>query len=245
VSDPTSLYTDDTLFDGRLLCRQHQKGYRFSVDAVLLAHFAQPLPGARIMDMGTGCGIIALIMAHRYNETFITGLEIQSALARLALDNVASNDFAHRIEIINGDFRNIIQLLPAESFDMVVSNPPFYSIGKGRVNPASEQAWARHELNGDIFHGMKSASFVVKNMGRVCVVYPAGNLTRLLAAMSQAGLTPKKILPVYINPEEERARLVLVEAIKNGGEEMILQAPFYIYSTKNGSYSSQMQEYYR
>lgn len=245
MTDSFPTYTDDTLFDGRLICRQHQKGYRFSVDAVLLAHFCSPAKRDRVLDLGTGCGIVSLIMAHRHGDILLTGLEIQPDLAVLARNNVVQNHFSDRIDIISGDYREIKKLVTVESFDLVVSNPPYYPLGKGRMNPTGEQAAARHELHGDIFQLMKSGAFAVKNKGRVCVVYPADQTARLFSAMSANGLVPKKILPVYSYPEEGRARLVLVEAIKNGGHELAFLAPFYIYSEKNGPYSPRMQDYYR
>ncbi|MDH4319728.1 MAG: methyltransferase [Desulfobulbaceae bacterium] len=245
MTDPVPSYTDDTLFEGRLICRQHQKGYRFSIDAILLAHFCRPTKDARVLDLGTGCGIVSLIMAYRYPEIFLTALEIQADLAALARSNVVENKYDGRIEVINGDYREIKKLLPVESFDLIVSNPPYYQVGKGRMNPADEQAGARHELYGDLFQAMKNAAFVVKNRGRVCVVYPAEQTARLFSAMMTVNLIPKRLLPVYSYPGEGRARLVLVEGIKNGGDELSFQAPLYIYSRKNGPYSSQMQDYYR
>jgi len=100
-------YTEDTLFDGRIRCLQHRRGYRFSVDAVLLGNFIQPRPGDRILDLGCGCAIIPLILAYRWPKVSITGLEIQPALAALANKNVGLNNWQERIEIVPGDLKEV------------------------------------------------------------------------------------------------------------------------------------------
>lgn len=241
---PDSL-TSDTLFNGRLICRQHREGYRFSVDSMLVAHFCRPGKASRrVLDLGTGSGIISLILAYRHPGLDVIGLEIQTKLADLAADNARANNFAERVEIINGDLRYIKRLVQAESFDLVVSNPPYGTPGRGRVNPLTERARARHEIDAELDDIVKAASFGVKNRGTAVFVYPAVRATRLLVSLQKFKFSPKKLQAVYSYPEDDRARLVLVEAVKNGGEELRILPPFYIYSAKNGAYSEEMQKIY-
>ena len=102
--------TEDTLFDGALLCHQHRQGYRFSVDAVLLAHFVVPPKGARILDLGAGCGVVSLQLAYRHPSVFLSALEIQDTLVALCRRNVLANGFEERLTVVQGDLRRLSSL---------------------------------------------------------------------------------------------------------------------------------------
>lgn len=241
---PERKLTGDSLFAGRLVCRQHAEGYRFSVDAVLLAHFAHPAAGSRVLELGAGCGVISLILAYRSPSLFISSLELQEQLAGLCRANVRDNRLERRIEVINGDLRQISALFRSESFNCVVSNPPYRKIGSGRKNLAGEKAVARHELRAELSDILTAAAFAVKNRGKVVLVYPALRLATLLAGLKDHGLEPKRLQVVHGHAASP-ARLVLVEAIKNGGEGLDVLPPFYIYRTANGrAYSEAMQVLY-
>ncbi len=217
--------TDDTLFNGRLVCQQHRDGYRFSVDAVLVAHFCRPDPKDRVLDLGCGCGVIGLILCHRYPELHITGLELQPALAELTEQNVQANGFQDRFAVEQRDLRRIKQHLRAESYDLVLSNPPYHKVGSGRISREDECALARHELTADPNSVIAAAAFAVKNRGRVICIYPAERLATVTAAMMNKRLVPKRLQPVYSYPEDDRAGLVMIEAVKNGGEGLRLLPP--------------------
>jgi len=241
-------YSEDTLFEGRLICRQHRRGYRFSLDAVLLAHFVNLRPDARVMDLGGGCGVISLILAYRYQHIRITVLELQTGLVDLIWENITKNEaqgnrYRERIEVINGDLRIIDRFVQAGIFDWVVCNPPYRKTGSGRINPASEQAMARHELQADLKTVVAACSYAVRTRGRVAVVYPASRGVSLLQEMRGHGLEPKRLQVVYSYPGSE-AKLLLVEAVKGGGEELVIAAPFYVYQEKDGSYSPEMAACY-
>jgi tRNA1Val (adenine37-N6)-methyltransferase len=237
--------TNDTLFDGRLHCHQPKDGYRFSVDAVLAAHFLSPKPNQRVLDLGCGCGVIGLILAYRYADIEITGLEIQDDLAALAEENGRCNNFGDRFQVLRGDVRTIAESLPPESFDLIICNPPYRGRATGRINRDDQAAAARHELHGELGDFIRGAAFAVKNRGRVIVVYPARRSTTLLATLQAQRLAPKRLQPVYAYPDAEQACLVLVEARKNGGEQVEILAPFYLYGRKNGGYTPALQAMYQ
>ena len=237
--------TDDTLFDGNLVCRQHRDGYRFSVDAVLAASFCTPPPQGKILDLGCGCGVIGLILCHRHPGLQVTGLELQPKLAKLAADNAAANGLADRLRIQEGDLRRISDFLSPESFDCVVTNPPYRRTGSGRVNAQGECAIARHEVTADMDAVLVAAAFCVKNRGSVTCIYPAVRLATLLAALPKQRLVPKRLQPVYSYPEDDQARLIMVEAVKNGGEGMHVLPPLYIYQYADGPYSATMAALYQ
>lgn len=242
---PLSVLTDDTLFQGGLICRQSRQGYRFSVDAVLAAHFPAAKPGQRVLDLGCGCGVIGLILAHRHPDISLCSVELQEHLAALAQDNGECNGFADRFRVIQGDVRAIGSLLPPESFDLVVCNPPYRKRDSGRINQDDQAACARHELTAAVADFVRASAFCVKNRGRVVFVYPAGRCNTLLSALQQHRLTPKRLQPVYSYPGAACARLVLVEAMKNGGEQCEILAPWYIFERKNGDYAPAMLTLYR
>ncbi len=235
--------TEDTLFDGNLRILQPEKGYRFSVDAVLLASFVSPRAGDRILDLGAGCGIISLILAYRYSAVNLTALELQTGLFRLLERNVELNHFAGRLCALQGDVQEIRERIRAESFDLVLSNPPYRTLASGRQNPEDEEAIARHELRVDLDGVLAAASYAVRNRGRTAIIYPAQRLAELLRKMGRNSLEPKRMQTVHSYPGAP-ARMVLLEAVKNGGEELQILPPLFIYREKGGEYSLEMSELY-
>ena len=244
MAEPEQLLTDDTLFAGRLVCKQYKNGYRFSIDAVLAAHFCRPGQGASILDMGCGCGIISLILAYRYPDIMVTGLEVQQELVKLAERNIAENILQSRIKVVEGNFLNYQELLQPESFDLVVSNPPYRKQGRGKTSPDSQRARARHEIDGNLADMIRAAAYAVKNRGKVVTIYPAVRSVSLIVGMKQHKLEPKRLQPVYSYPGQVDASLILVEAVKNGGEDLQVLPPFYIYTEKNGPYTQAMKQMY-
>lgn len=240
-------FSDDSMFDGELICRQHKNGYRFSIDAVLAAHFHIPKKGERILDLGCGCGIIGLLMMFRWPETidFVSSLEIQPSLKKLADHNYAANGYADRCTCQLGDTRNILEYFEPESFSHVVCNPPFYQITQGRQNVDSESRVARHQVAGDLDDFVRAAAAVVKNRGSAVFVYPADMFLDLSNALNHVRLIIKKIQFIYSYPNSTKeAKLVVVECKKNGGKGVKILPPFYIYSERKGSYSQEMQILY-
>lgn len=240
---PAREVTNDTLFAGRLSCRQHRDGYRFSLDAVLLAHFFAPRPGESLLDLGCGCGVIPLILAYRWPHLRQTGLELQPQLAALARRNAADNGLAERIRIVEGDLRAITNLFKPGQFQRVVCNPPFYRSEGARLNLDPERRLARHEVAADLGEVTAAASWLLHKGGRVDLVYPAERAAALLAALRGAGLEPKRLQVVHNHPGSP-GKLVLVEGLKGGGEELEILPPFFIYREAGGGYSAEMERCY-
>jgi len=240
--------TCDTLFDGRLRCLQHRTGYRFSVDAILAAHFSTPPPGATILDLGCGCGIISLICLYRWQQQIasVSCLELQPALADLASRNMTLNGLSGKTEVVAGDLRRILDFFPAETFSQVICNPPFYRKNSGRPTLDQEAFVARHQVCCTLPEVTAAAATALKNRGKAVFVYPASGLNALLAALHQVRLVPKRLQAIYSYPgDDNHARLVLVEAVKNGGEGLQILPPFYIYEHRLGPYSKMMQRLYQ
>lgn len=236
-------FSEESLFAGRLRCLQPLAGYRYSVDAVLLAHFIEPGRGGRILDLGAGCGIVSLIVAHRWPEVNLVALEIQSGLAELSRRNAELNGLAGRIAVLAGDCRQIKNLFPAASFDWVLTNPPYFPPESGRYQAGSERALARQEICGGIAAMARAAAFALKERGRAAFVYPAVRLVSLLAVLRENRLAAKRLQMVHPWPGAG-ASLVLVEAGKGSGERLEVLPPFYLHQEKGGPYSAEMAARY-
>jgi len=240
--------TKDTLFDGDVICFQAVDGYRFSVDSVLLAHFVDVQKKDRILDLGTGCGIIPLILLYRWGDQMseIVGVELQHNLANLARKNLRINGDTHTCNIIEGDIKNQASLVVPESFDIIVCNPPFFSQGSGRRNSNLEARLARHQILATLDDFLAAASFAVRNRGAVYFIYPAGGIGTFLALLDRHRLVAKKLQFVYSYPQTpDKARLVLIECSKNGGSGAKVLEPLYIYNKRNGDFSNQMMNFYK
>ncbi len=239
---------EDTLFDGSLVCRQHRRGYRFSIDAVLLGHFPAVRTGEAVLDLGTGCGIVGLILLfrHGYRNISVTGIERQMELLELAGQNCIDNGFQDRFRLIHGRVEVVDRFLAAESFSLVVANPPFYRPGSGRLCEAGQATTARHQSGAGLQGFVDAAAYCLKNRGRAAFIYPAQQAVELIAALSRRRLEPKRLQFIYSYPEAKTtATLVLVESVKNGGVGAHILPPCYIYRTRNGAYSADVQAMYQ
>ena len=238
----------DSLFDGELICHQYQKGYRFSIDPVLLAHFVTVKKGDSVLDLGSGSGIIPMILLYRHKELIrrVVGIEVQQELADLATTNVTANSFAGLARIIHGDIKKIDTLITAESYDTVVCNPPFYAMASGRVSQNQQNMLARHQVSGTLEDFLCAAAFAVKNGGEVYFIYPAERIGECISQAEKYRLETKTLQFIYSYPQaRDAARLVLIRWCKNGGRGTEVLPPLYIYAQKNGDYSREIQKYYQ
>lgn len=237
------MLTRDALFNGDLLLYQFKGGYRFSIDAVLLAGLTTVQANDRIIDLGTGCGVVPLILAHRKRGQTWVGVEIQPELAELARRNIAANGWDARIHILRLDFREIAGHLSSGSFDLVVSNPPYRRLTSGRINPNPQRAMARHELTASLEDVCAAAGFLLSDGGRMALVYPASRLAHLLTVVCRHGFAPKRLTCIH-SRESSPAALIHLECRKAGGEELQVYPPLYVYRD-NGQFSEAVQKLYR
>jgi tRNA1Val (adenine37-N6)-methyltransferase len=220
--------TLDEILDGHLRVFQKKKGYRFSLDSILLAHFVSLKPRTTVIDLGCGSGIILLILAKRFPHVNYTGLEIQENLALLAQKNTQLNGLDNRVKILVGDACKIKDIVLAHSFDTVIFNPPYRKLKSGRINPQLEKAIARHEIKGSLKDFLQAAQYLLKSGGRVFTIYPAKRLVELIYFFRQSGIEPKKMKLVYSDNISD-AEFVLVEGKSGGREELKIESPLVIY----------------
>ena len=232
--------TIDEFFQGRLKILQKERGYRFSVDALLLADFATLQRGDRLVDLGAGSGIISLILALRFPETSITEVEIQEDLADMASRSVVLNNINDRIRVCAGDVKKIRELFTPQSFDAAVFNPPYRRLNSGKINPDNEKAIARHEIKGTLEDFLASARYLLKESGRAYAIYPAKRVVQIISRMRGNGIEPKRLRVVHSNSMSGGV-FILVEGIKGSGEEAEILPPLFIYRD-DGRYSDEVQD---
>lgn len=230
--------TSDAFFDGQIRVRQPRTGYRFSIDAVLLGHLARPRPSDRVADLGTGCGIVALILAHRFPGIRLWGIELQPSLASLARRNVRENGLEDRISITEADLRTLRLQERQRPFDMVVSNPPYRRRRSGRINPDPQKAIARHEIESRLSDVVAAARRLLKRSGRLVIIYPAERSADLLVEMRAARIEPKSIRTIHSHIDAE-AKLVLAEGAYGAGPGVKIEAPLAIYGP-DGNYGPEV-----
>jgi len=234
--------TLDSMFHGKLKVIQKKKGYRFSLDAVLLSRWASVLTGDRVLDLGTGCGVTPLILASSTEAKEIVGVEIQEELAEIALRNVRLNGLSNVITIKKEDVKKLPSLYPPGSFDCILTNPPFRKLNTGRLNPNEQKTIARHEIAITLKELLQVAFILVKTHGKVFLIYPALRLVDLFFEMRKCGLEPKTIQCVHSRIDSP-ASMVLVEGVREGGIELQIEEPLVIYDSE-GNYTKVLQEIY-
>ncbi|MDX2493391.1 MAG: tRNA1(Val) (adenine(37)-N6)-methyltransferase [Desulfuromusa sp.] len=225
--------TLDNLSIGNLQLLQAESGYRYSLDPILLARFVSVKKGNWVVDLGTGCGILPLLLVRLSDADECLGIEIQPELAGRAARNVELNLLHDRVRIVQGDIRNIQDILPIGCSDLVVSNPPYRQLDSGRIAPNDERAAARHELAGGLTDFVAAARWLLKNGGSFAMIYLVERLPELMAEMIAGGIEPKRMR--MIHPRQgEAAKMVLLEGRKGGRPGLQVENPLYIYKN-NGA----------
>ncbi len=235
--------TADTFFNGRIRVKQNRDGYRFSIDAVLIAGLTIPSPDDTVLDLGTGCGIIPLILAYRHPKIKVHGIEVQQQLADLAIINVEENRMKDRITIHCMDMKKLKHDMMSGPVDLVVSNPPYRKAESGRINPDQQRAVARHEIKATLSDVVETAQRMLRTAGRFVTVYPAERMADILIQMRSAGLEPKSLRTVHSDRHTD-AKLIIVEGKKGGRPGLKIGSPVIIYR-KDGSYTEEVQEMFK
>lgn len=226
---------------------QNKKGYRFSVDSLLVFSFVNLSHAKKIADLGAGSGIIGLLLARKYRDSRVYLIELQKSLYENCKRNIEVNDFAERVVALNEDIRliakgKVIQGLESNSFDLIVSNPPFRRLKTGKISPEDERALARHEITMELKDLLKASYRLLKVGGRVCFIYLPERLVEVLLNLRNTGLEPKRVRFVH-SKFNEQARMVLIEAVRGRRPGIIIEKPFIIYN-EDGTYTEEMASIY-
>ena len=233
----------DNLRCSNLKIIQARNGYRFSIDPILLCGFTRLKEGMRVVDLGTGNGVIPLLLASRIESLPIVGLERQASMADRARRSVKLNNLQDRIQIVEADVRNLPESMTGESFDAILMNPPYRVPSSGRIAAADERAAARHELAGNITDFLQAAARLLNRNGLIYVIFLAERLTELVCEMRRLILGPKRLRMVHPRLGQA-AKLVLVEGRRNGNPGLEIEPPLFIYRGAGRDYTEEVLQMY-
>ncbi len=214
----------------------------FGMDAVLLSGFVKVSEGGRVLDLGTGTGIIPLLLEAKTRASYLAGLEIQPDSADMARRSVKLNGLEEKIEIITGDIKEAVSLFGAASFDVVTSNPPYMTEHHGLTNPASPKAIARHELLCTLEDVISQASRLLRPGGNFFMVHRPFRLVDILVLLRQYRLEPKRMKLVYPFTDKE-PNMALIEACRGGKARMKVEKPLIVYK-EPGVYTDEIYDIY-
>jgi len=231
---------DDLMHRGRHII-QNTEEFCFSLDAVLLAHFPRLHQRQRVLDLGTGTGVIPLLIAEQVAE--VVAVELNPVLAELATRNVYMNELEHCIKVQQGDYRHIETMCARESFDWVLVNPPYRPVAQGQVNQLSGVARARHEVTATLADVVRAARYALRFGGRLAMVHLPERLAEIIEALHAWQMEPKKLQ--FVQPRDGKApNLLLLEAVVGGAPGGLQVSPPLIVHDAAGSYTPQIKQIY-
>lgn len=233
----------DDLGIGNLKIIQNEEGFCFGIDSVLLSDFAKNLKkNATVVDIGTGTGILSILLAEKSKAKKIYGVEIQSEVAEMAKRSVLLNNLENKIEIVNDDIKNINKYLENNTVDCIVTNPPYKKIDSGIKNENEKLLISRHEIKCNLQDIAEISRKLLKDKGEIYLVHKSERLVDILATFRQNKLETKVIRLIQAN-KNSCPNLVLVKAVKNGGEFLKVERPLVIYND-DGSYCDEILDIY-
>lgn len=221
---------------------QSEKGFRYGMDAVLLSGYASVRPGEKVLDMGTGTGILPILLAAKTPGESFTGLEIQEKSACMARRSVAYNGLQDRIRIVTGDIKEAAAVFGPASFDVVVSNPPYMTGNHGLLNAEQSRAIARHEVLCTLEDLVRETARVLTSRGRFYLVHRPFRLAEIISVLKVYHLEPKRMRLVYPYVDKE-PNMVLLEACRGGNPRIQVEKPLIVYE-KPGIYTDEIREIY-
>ncbi len=232
---------DDLQRNGFKIIQDPEK-FCFGMDAVLLSGFTSAPEGGRVLDLGTGTGIIPILMAAKTSAKELIGLEIQDESAEMANRSVLLNNLQTRVKIVRGDIKEADHLFEAASFDVVTSNPPYMIGGHGLQNPDAPKAIARHEIMCDLEDVIRAAARCLRPGGKFYMVHRPFRLTEIMVLMHEYKVEPKRMRLVYPFVNKEPS-MVLIEGARGGKSRITVEEPLIIYE-EQGKYTSEIYDIY-
>ena len=217
----------------------------FTLDSVLIGDFVKiNRKSKKILDIGTGCGIIALILANR-SKAEIVGVELQEIMADIAKENVQNNELENRVKIMQGDIKNYREIFKRDEFDVVVTNPPYFEF-KGdinQINDLEQLAMARHNIDLSIEKIVEASAFVLKNGGSFNMVFRVERLVEVFEIMRKYRLEPKRLTNIFTKQDGE-SKICLIEGIKDAEKGLKIENPIFVYDEK-GKRSEYIEKLYK
>jgi len=232
---------DDLQYKGLRLI-QKKDGFCFGIDAVLLASFADIKKNDSVIDLGTGTGIIPVLLAGKTEAKAIVGLDIQREMTEMANRSVELNNLQNRVKIVCGDIKDSVECFGASSFNVVASNPPYMNAGGGLVNPSDTLAISRHEIMCTLEDVIKAGSRLLVPGGQMAMVHKPERLVDIVYLMRSYSIEPKFIRFVHPSPYK-KANILLIKGTRNGRPQLKMMEPLYVHD-ENGKYSAEIDRIY-
>ena len=232
---------DETLEDlPSVNCKiiQKKKGFRFTVDSILLVNFLKLKKNTNLLDIGTGTGIMPLLLCRKEEINLITAVEIETEIAKMFEKTIEINSLESKIKLINIDIKNYKE----EPFDMIISNPPYMKLNEGYVSPHDYRAGARHEVNLDLKELLINGKRLLKNGGSFNLVYRTNRFMEVLDEAKMLNLNAKRVRFIYSKPNQS-SDLFMIEMIKGFKCACVVEEPLYIYN-EHGEYTEELKKYY-
>lgn len=221
---------------------QDSKRFCFGMDAVLLSGFAKAKPGERVLDLGTGTGIIPILMEAKTEGEHFTGLEIQPESADMAARSVAYNHLEEKVDIVTGDIKDASNIFGASSFDIITTNPPYMIEQHGIANNSDCKTIARHEILCNLDDILRESAKILKPGGRFYMVHRPFRLAEILGKMTEYRIEPKRMRLVYPFVDKE-PNMVLIEGLRGGKPRMTVEKPLIVYK-EPGVYTEEIYDIY-
>ena len=233
---------DDLEYKG-LKIIQNKDGFCFGVDSVLLSDYAKNIKkNSKVVDIGTGTGIISLLLCKKTELSKIYGIEIQEDVAEMANRSIILNNLEHKFEIINTNIKNITEVLEPHKFDVVVTNPPYKKADTGVKSIDRKQLISRHVVECTLEDVIENASKLLKDLGEFYMVHRAERLADIMCLLRKYKLEPKNIR--FVHPKaNEKPDLILVRAVRCAKEFLKIDKPLVIYK-ENGEYTDEIYKIY-
>lgn len=233
---------DDLEFKG-LKIIQKNNGFCFGIDSVLLSDFAKEIKNnSNVIDLGTGTGILSILLSGKTNLKKIYGIEIQKDIANMAQRSVKLNKLEDKIEIINTDIKKLRDIFEINTFDSIVTNPPYKNQDTGKVNENEYKYISKHETTANLSDFIKISVQLLKDKGSFYMVHRPERLIDIIYELRSHKLEPKNIKFVHSNKEKE-PKLVLIKAVKNANTFLKVEKPLFVYN-QDGSYTDEILRIY-
>ena len=232
---------DDLQYKG-LKIIQKENAFCFGIDAVLISNFVDVKKDHSVIDLGTGTGIISILIAGKTEAKCITGIEIQEDMADMAKRSVKLNHLEDRVKIVYGDLRKSVDIFGASKFNVVVSNPPYMNAGGGLINPSDTKAISRHEILCTLEDVIKTSEKILKPMGQFAMVHRPDRLVDIIWLMRKYSIEPKHMRLVHPSVNK-KANLILIKGTKHGRPQLKMMEPLYVYN-ENGEFTEEINKIY-
>jgi len=233
---------DDLEYKG-LKIIQNPEGFCFGIDSVLLSDFAKKIKKtSKVVDLGTGTGIIATLLCGKTKLSKVIGVEVQKEVCDMAKRSIKLNNLEDKFEVLNKNIKDLKDIYQQGDFDVVVTNPPYKKMNTGLQNEKEKKIISRHEVKANLEDFIEVTRYLLKDKGEFYMVHRPDRLVDIMSVMRQKKIEPKQIR--FVCPSKEKSpNLVLIKGIKNGGKFLKVEKDLYVYNT-DGSYTEEVLEIY-